>query len=730
MNQNTSIGSCGSALSNKENETNELSESDDDGMEQVELSDDDDNTSRPPLQNVAVTKRKKRTSWVWDCFKSQASDKKHAFCLLCSSNVYYGDSRSTGMLERHLRRKHGKEYSEAVSNLAKKKLEEEQAMESSSSAHLSQSTLSGFVVHCPSFEACLLRWMIKTYQPLCVSECEEFRNMCRSLNKRSPSLGSDRLSRLLKTEYHAIQLKLIAILKGKYFCITTDSWTSIAKVGYVTCTVHFIDQDTWKLHSMVLGLHEKTGRSRAQDCVQYAEKQMNDYGLQYNKMTAVVTDTEATMVAAGRLFVEHSHQANGDTRWHGCVDHQLEIVTRIAFTDAPESLHSMSSCRSLINFFNSSTQAMGKLLSKQQVGRAVKPIQDVVTRWWSTYSMVERLIRLKPYLALLEEEGDLDCNLTDQQWLVITNLRFLLQPFMIAQRLLEGQSYVTVSLIPYMIYKIRKGLLNAIGNNQASHHVIATGTKMLQKLNEIFGTGEEGTMVEENNRQGDRRRPKGIPTLVLIATLLDPRMKSGLGIPPLDREQIWTEIQDTLVRMALEDDDQVQQQPPLDDDIDLDEHREVDAVQERNEAVDNMFDELNDVYHAEQLLRNNNNNNRLNLQQQFEAVAERVIDAVIAEITLYKDEQSLPLHNADGSFSCPLRWWKINEGKYKMMSKLALRVLCIPATSAPSERVFSVAGLTIAKDRARLAPQTANELIFLHDAIPALKKFEESRLVL
>jgi hypothetical protein len=90
---------------------------------------------------------------------------------------------------------------------------------------------------------------------------------------------------------------------------------------------------------MVLGLYEKTGCSRAQDCVQYAEKQMNDYGLQYNKMTALVTDVEATIVAARRLFVEHSHQANGDTRWHGCVVHQLKIVTHIPFTDAPETLH-------------------------------------------------------------------------------------------------------------------------------------------------------------------------------------------------------------------------------------------------------------------------------------------------------------------------------------------------------------------------------------------------------
>jgi hypothetical protein len=61
--------------------------------------------------------------------------------------------------------------------------------------------------------------------------------------------------------------------------MTMDAWTSIAKVGYVTCTVHFIDQVTWMLHSIVLGLYEKTGHSRAQDCVQYAEKQINDFGL-------------------------------------------------------------------------------------------------------------------------------------------------------------------------------------------------------------------------------------------------------------------------------------------------------------------------------------------------------------------------------------------------------------------------------------------------------------------
>jgi hAT family C-terminal dimerisation region len=51
-----------------------------------------------------------------------------------------------------------------------------------------------------------------------------------------------------------------------------------------------------------------------------------------------------------------------------------------------------------------------------------------------------------------------------------------------------------------------------------------------------------------------------------------------------------------------------------------------------------------------------------------------------------------------------------------LLSTLARRILCIPATPAPSERVFSSAGLTISKCRASLQPQHASELIFLHDS--------------
>jgi hypothetical protein len=136
-----------------------------------------------------------------------------------------------------------------------------------------------------------------------------------------------------------------------------------------------------------------------------------------------------------------------------------------------------------------------------------------------------------------------------------------------------------------------------------------------------------------------------------------------------------------------------------------------------------MFLELNQMAMEEQAANGEDDNNNNNNNNDHEDVVNRVD----AELLLYKREPHLPLKKDDGSFNNPLDWWRLKEQQYPLIATIARRVLAIPATSAPSERVFSVAGITIAKERSRLDPENAGELIFLHDTTPAIKRYESGR---
>ena len=68
----------------------------------------------------------------------------------------------------------------------------------------------------------------------------------------------------------------------------------------------------------------------------------------------------------------------------------------------------------------------------------------------------------------------------------------------------------------------------------------------------------------------------------------------------------------------------------------------------------------------------------------------------------------------------PLNWWKGNECRFPRLAKVARSILCNPATSTPSERVFSVAGLTVTKLRSCLKPSNVDALIFLNKNLKIL----------
>ena len=65
----------------------------------------------------------------------------------------------------------------------------------------------------------------------------------------------------------------------------------------------------------------------------------------------------------------------------------------------------------------------------------------------------------------------------------------------------------------------------------------------------------------------------------------------------------------------------------------------------------------------------------------------------------------------------PLAWWKMHDGQFPTIAKLARKYLAIPASSAPSERVFSQAKLIQQRQRWNLLPQCLEACVMLkHNA--------------
>lgn len=68
-----------------------------------------------------------------------------------------------------------------------------------------------------------------------------------------------------------------------------------------------------------------------------------------------------------------------------------------------------------------------------------------------------------------------------------------------------------------------------------------------------------------------------------------------------------------------------------------------------------------------------------------------------------------------------LKWWKVNNTRFQLLSELAKYILAIPASSASSERCFSTTGRIIEKRRTNLNGETVDSLMFLHDYYKKLK---------
>jgi hypothetical protein len=323
-----------------------------------------------------------------------------------------------------------------------------------------------------------------------------------------------------------------------------------------------------------------------------------------------------------------------------------------------------------------------------------------------------------------EERVEEEKNLSEQQWDDINSQQVILKPFMLAQELLEGEKYVTISLIPAIIYHIRAELRKSGADPALSDHIRCICSELLTSFNNEWGSGDDSSIFMEHQQLGNRNRHKGLPLVTMLACRADPRTKHTRGLGgKVDRDAIDKVLQAKMLEVkrahhlarpaaAVEPPAPVRQQ----------------GGGQQVDKFEGLFGEhLNPQPLPEEVHADHDTTLRI-LGVSWEA---RAKGACKAELELYLGDDVLPrvTINYDQTIhiSKPLHWWKMNQRRFPTLAVLARKWLCISATSASSKRVFSHAGLTIAKDRAGLLPYNAAVLIFLHDTWPMVLAYAKAK---
>jgi hypothetical protein len=124
----------------------------------------------PPRKRVA---KKDARSLIWTHFElyKDAKSKHLAFCTLCKQHVNYTAAKSPVMLTQHVRTRHRTVYDAMLKEEEAKKL---RAVGDDKEKVLVQSSIEKFSDMTSKFEKKLVRWLIKTYQPLQASQHPAF----------------------------------------------------------------------------------------------------------------------------------------------------------------------------------------------------------------------------------------------------------------------------------------------------------------------------------------------------------------------------------------------------------------------------------------------------------------------------------------------------------------------------------------------------------------------------
>lgn len=393
-------------------------------------------------------------------------------------------------------------------------------------------------------------------------------------------------------------------------------------------------------------------RHTAQNLAELIKKVCTDWGVD-EKIVSVTTDNANNIQAAIALL-----------KWKQvpCFAHTLNLIVQGGLIEIKDT---QMKVKAIVEIFRRSVLASERLTATQrQLGeKNLKVKQDVITRWNSIYDMFERILEIKKsIISTIATDYPSTPNLTPGDLQILIKSCELLKHFKSVTEIMSGEKHVTVSQIIVLANLLKKKcevfILQESDNIPQSVRNMAM--RFLTDLTTRFRN------VEDNK-------------LLAVSTLLDPRFKT-YGFPDDKKSSVDNakkylsniaaktttttnlELTENIIQNVTPE---TPEKPSIWDDFDL---KVVDAVKKQNPTA-----------------------------------------AAIVEVDKYFDEPLVSRRTTD-----PILWWYMKRHTYPRLYDVVKKHFCIPATSTPSERIFSKAGHVVTDRRNRLDGQKVRMILFLN----------------
>lgn len=478
---------------------------------------------------------------------------------------------------------------------------------------------------------------------------------------------SNTIRKYLKLQYTAEKTKLAEELGDQVaVAITSDCWTSHKKSqSFITTTAHYIDTN-WIMRHPVLA----TRRIIGQHTGEVISSVLGDITKEFNihhKVAGLTTDNASNMKKAGRLQVFNTCS----DATVSCMAHTLQLAVEDGL-HTEEIQRAANEARKCVSHFSRSNLASDALeqyqLKQNPEKKPLSLIQDVCTRWNSMYFMFDRLVHLRSAVyAVLHDRTHTkpaDCEsleISNAAWNLMERLLPALKPMVDATEALSSESYPSVSCIIPMITGLIK---NDLAPKEDDTETIETF-----KVKVIVGLRSRFTLPDDEHFS---------ESAVAVSILLDPRFKNLSVIEdPGVKEQLKNFVA-SILKAQTEVKPKIKEEEP--------------SPAKKQKSVASY------------------------LEGDFSDDEEE--DNTECELKQYLQEKV-----SRRSARNPLMWWKVNEPKFPNIARMARKFLCIMGTSVPSERVFSIAGLTVTKTRSTLEPESLDQIIFMNKALK--RKYED-----